>query len=273
MKRRVVAVIVSRLCHGTILWGSFSTDGTEVMEELSRRELLVLKEIHLTGETSDRELVRKFVEQDMIVDIGSLLLTHKGRGLLVRGSPALWDYVAWYSLRWIYRILFFRISKQWGCELANKVMCVPKTKSEHIGGEDHQGSHAMRRSRSAKQRERLRRLFPVTGAFWFCCNSRHRPPESRATSMALISPASAQMMTRDQCYAFANAIPEVILSLNKMGNVLTNVNLDLINNKLSCRAKSSADSAQHAQRKLSAALRKYTSTLENFNYQMQVCAR
>jgi hypothetical protein len=64
------------------------------MEELSRRELLVLKEIHLTGETSDRELVRKFVEQDMIVDIGSLLLTHKGRGLLVRGSPALWDYVA-----------------------------------------------------------------------------------------------------------------------------------------------------------------------------------
>jgi hypothetical protein len=63
------------------------------MGELSRRELLALKEIHLTGETSDKELARKFVEEDIIVDIevGSLLLTHKGRGLLVRGSPALWD--------------------------------------------------------------------------------------------------------------------------------------------------------------------------------------
>jgi len=66
------------------------------MEELSRRELLILKEIHLTGETSDKEIVRKFVEDDIIVDIevGSLLLTHKGRGLLVRGSPALWDVAA-----------------------------------------------------------------------------------------------------------------------------------------------------------------------------------
>jgi hypothetical protein len=91
--------------------------------------------------------------------------------------------------------------------------------------------------------------------------------------MALISPASAQMMTRDQCYAFANAIPEVILSLNKMGNVLTNVNWDLINNKSSGQAKSSADSAQHTQREPSAAIKKYTNTLENFSYQMQVCAR
>ena len=66
------------------------------MEELSRRELLILKEIHLTGESSDKELVRKFVEKDIIVDIdvGSLLLTHKGRSLLVRGSPALWDVAA-----------------------------------------------------------------------------------------------------------------------------------------------------------------------------------
>jgi hypothetical protein len=63
------------------------------MEELSRRELLVLKEIHLTGETSDKKLARKLAEKDIIVDIeiGSLLLTRKGRSLLVRGSPALWD--------------------------------------------------------------------------------------------------------------------------------------------------------------------------------------
>jgi hypothetical protein len=66
------------------------------MEDLSKRELLVLKEIHLTGETSDKELIRKFVESDIVVDVevGSLLLTHKGRSLLVRGSPALWDMAA-----------------------------------------------------------------------------------------------------------------------------------------------------------------------------------
>lgn len=65
----------------------------EVMEDLSLRELLTLKEIHLTGQTSNKRLVRKFVEEEMIVDIevDSLLLTHKGRSLLVRGSPALWD--------------------------------------------------------------------------------------------------------------------------------------------------------------------------------------
>jgi hypothetical protein len=68
----------------------------EVMEELSRRELLLLKEIYLTGGTSDKGIVGKFVEEDIIVDIdvGSLLLTHKGRSLLVRGSPALWDVAA-----------------------------------------------------------------------------------------------------------------------------------------------------------------------------------
>lgn len=63
------------------------------MEELSKRELLVLKEIHMTGETSDKGLARKLAERDIIADleVGSLLLTHKGRSLLVRGSPALWD--------------------------------------------------------------------------------------------------------------------------------------------------------------------------------------
>ena len=66
------------------------------MEELSKRELLALKEIHLTGETSDKELIRKFVDSDIVVDVevDNLLLTNKGRGLLVRGSPALWDVAA-----------------------------------------------------------------------------------------------------------------------------------------------------------------------------------
>ena len=64
------------------------------MEELSKRELLALKEIHLTGATSDKELADRFFENDIVVDLGSLLLTHKGLGLLVRGSPVLWDVVA-----------------------------------------------------------------------------------------------------------------------------------------------------------------------------------
>jgi hypothetical protein len=64
------------------------------MEELARRELLILKEIHLTGETSHKELANRFIENDIVVDIGGLLLTHKGLGLLVRGSPELWDVAA-----------------------------------------------------------------------------------------------------------------------------------------------------------------------------------
>jgi hypothetical protein len=64
------------------------------MEELAIRELLVLKEIHLTGETSDKKLTNRFIECDIVADIGSLLLTHKGLALLVRGSPALWDVAA-----------------------------------------------------------------------------------------------------------------------------------------------------------------------------------
>jgi hypothetical protein len=66
------------------------------MEDLSKRELLALKDIHLTGAIPDRELVRAFVDQGIIADvaIGGLLLTHKGRHLLVRGSPALWDMAA-----------------------------------------------------------------------------------------------------------------------------------------------------------------------------------
>ena len=68
----------------------------EIMEELSVRELLALKEIHRTGQTSDKRLVRQFVEEEMILDIeiDDLLLTHKGRRLLMRGSPALWDVAA-----------------------------------------------------------------------------------------------------------------------------------------------------------------------------------
>jgi hypothetical protein len=59
--------------------GSDQEKRMEVMEDLSLRELLALKEIHLTGQTSNKRLVRKFVEEEMIVDIevDSLLLTQR----------------------------------------------------------------------------------------------------------------------------------------------------------------------------------------------------
>ena len=65
----------------------------EFTGELSRRELLVLKEIRLTGRTNDRTVARRLLSDDMIADLPNtyLQLTPKGRKMLVRGSPLLWD--------------------------------------------------------------------------------------------------------------------------------------------------------------------------------------
>lgn len=61
-------------------------------DELSRRELLALKEIRLTGQTSDSVIARQLLDDKMIVDAQGrqFELTAKGRRMLVRGSPALW---------------------------------------------------------------------------------------------------------------------------------------------------------------------------------------
>jgi hypothetical protein len=62
------------------------------MTDLSRPELLVLKEIRLTGQTAQRILVRQLLDEEIIVDVGGCFdLTSKGRSLLVRGSPSLWE--------------------------------------------------------------------------------------------------------------------------------------------------------------------------------------
>jgi hypothetical protein len=61
------------------------------MTDLSRHELLALKEIRLTGQTTQTVLVRQLLDENIIIDAeGYLDLTSKGRSLLVRGSPALW---------------------------------------------------------------------------------------------------------------------------------------------------------------------------------------
>lgn len=65
----------------------------ETANELSRREILVLKEIRLTGRTTDCAIVRQLFDIEMIADFQSdnLQLTAKGRRMLLRGSPSLWD--------------------------------------------------------------------------------------------------------------------------------------------------------------------------------------
>jgi hypothetical protein len=63
------------------------------MTDLSRHELLALKEIRLTGQTTQKSLV--VLDEKIIVDVeGCLDLTCKGRSLLVRGSPSLWSCTA-----------------------------------------------------------------------------------------------------------------------------------------------------------------------------------
>jgi hypothetical protein len=63
------------------------------MEDLSPHELFALKEIGLTGQTGQHTLVRQLLEEEIIANVqgGFLELTSKGRSLLVRGSPLLWD--------------------------------------------------------------------------------------------------------------------------------------------------------------------------------------
>jgi hypothetical protein len=67
----------------------------EKFDELSRRELMALKEICLTGRTND-SLALRLLSEDMIAHIedGYFQLTSKGRRMLVRGSPLLWENAA-----------------------------------------------------------------------------------------------------------------------------------------------------------------------------------
>ena len=65
----------------------------DIAGELSRRELLVLKEIRLLGRTNDRTIARQLLNDEMIAGFQDdhLQLTAKGRRMLVRGSPSLWN--------------------------------------------------------------------------------------------------------------------------------------------------------------------------------------
>jgi hypothetical protein len=64
--------------------------------ELSRRELLGLKEIALRGRMTDRALATQLIDDHLTIGspAGYLKLTAKGRRLLVRGSASLWELVS-----------------------------------------------------------------------------------------------------------------------------------------------------------------------------------
>ncbi len=66
------------------------------LDELLRHELLALIEIRLTGRTGNCTAMYQLLDNGMIVDLhgGRLQLTSRGRRMLVRGSPSLWDVVA-----------------------------------------------------------------------------------------------------------------------------------------------------------------------------------
>ena len=63
------------------------------LDELSRRELLALKEIRLVGRTADRSVALQLLNDGMVAKCGDgrLQLSPEGRRMLLRGSPSLWE--------------------------------------------------------------------------------------------------------------------------------------------------------------------------------------
>jgi hypothetical protein len=70
-------------------------------DELLRHELLALKEIRLNGASIDGTTMRQLRDMEMITELhdGRLRLTNRGRKMLVRGSPSLWDLASTKNLR------------------------------------------------------------------------------------------------------------------------------------------------------------------------------
>ena len=65
----------------------------ETTDELSRRELLALRDIRQHGHVTDRVTAQRLQETGMVDELhdGTLRMTSKGRRMLVRGSPSLWN--------------------------------------------------------------------------------------------------------------------------------------------------------------------------------------
>ena len=92
--------LLPRFCRAVVIGVDYllctKSNGWLVMEqqdELSCREILALKEILLTGRTTDRRLSVQLLNDDLIINSSNrhLRLSTKGRRMLVRGSPSLWS--------------------------------------------------------------------------------------------------------------------------------------------------------------------------------------
>jgi len=69
----------------------------EAVDELSQRELIALRDIHVSGRADNHLIVRQLIRDGMVVDSDierQLELTAEGRRMLVLGSPSLWDTAA-----------------------------------------------------------------------------------------------------------------------------------------------------------------------------------
>jgi hypothetical protein len=68
----------------------------DIVEELSRRELLALREIHDVGRTTDPATALQLLAAGMIRQVPNdhFHLTDEGRRMLLRGSPSLWNSAA-----------------------------------------------------------------------------------------------------------------------------------------------------------------------------------
>jgi hypothetical protein len=65
----------------------------QMMDELSRRELLALREIREIGRTTDHAMALELLSVGMVMQAhdGHFHLSAEGRRMLVRGSPSLWN--------------------------------------------------------------------------------------------------------------------------------------------------------------------------------------
>jgi hypothetical protein len=64
------------------------------LKSYPQHELIVLRDIHVSGGSTNHAVVRQLICDGMIVDGEYLELTANGRRMLVRGSPSLWDTAA-----------------------------------------------------------------------------------------------------------------------------------------------------------------------------------
>lgn len=94
-----------------------------------------------------------------------------------------------------------------------------------------------------------------------------------AVSMLTLVASPAAAVTREDCSTVANTLPETIVNLNKMQSVFAGMDWGRVSSFLVGPQRAQAEAVRRAQGEFTAAAKKYAVALEDFNYQMQLCAR